>query len=895
VSTPLRVLIVEDNPADAELLLRQLRRTGFEPDWRRVETEADFLVNLHPDLDVILSDYDMPEFSGLRALELLRASGLEIPFIIISGTIGEDTAVAAMKEGAVDYLLKDRLARLGPAIDHALAESCSRQEQRNAAAALRESETRFRQLAENIHDVFWLADLNSKELLYVSPAYEDIWGRSCANLYVSPQSWVDAIHPEDRERVFEAVTTKQVLGTYDEEYRIVRPDGSHRWIRDRAYPIKNAVGEIVRMVGVAKDITARKLDEEGLKESERRFREMLENVELIAVILDAKGAVTFCNDFLLRVTQWTRREVIGANWFLHFVPEADVKMREVFHEAFRKGEVPKHYENQIRTRAGKLRDIMWSNTMLRSVTGDMVGIASIGEDITERKFAEERVREQAAILDCTREAIIVCEVESRRILFWNKGAERLYGWTHAEAQGREIGELIFEDVEAPRSVNAQLLETGVWHGEHSQLTKSGKRLTISSHVTLVRDQEGKPKSTLVINIDITEQKSLEARYLRAQRMESIGTLASGVAHDLNNILTPIMMSVPLLRHELDAESRKAIIDTIELSAERGAQVVRQVLTFGRGLGGEKCPLKVNSLVSELEKIMTETFPKDLSIERSIDPQLWPIIGDSTQIHQVLLNLCVNARDAMPNGGTLQLHAVNVDLDANFASMVADAAPGPYVLLEVRDNGTGIRPEVLERIFDPFFTTKGVGKGTGLGLSTVMGIVKSHGGFIQVNSELGEGTTFQVYLPASPESEDLIDVAEAMQPPRGDGQLVLVVDDEVNILNTARKALEYGGYRVLVAKDGTEALATFAMNSKSVAAVVTDMMMPYIDGVALARALRAMAPSMPIIASAGLAENAQLSQLRHLGVEVILTKPYRADTLLRSLYEVLHPPAAGLTA
>lgn len=754
---PLRVLLVEDNPMDAELVIRELCRAGFEPDWHRVDTEAEYIKRLHPGLDIVISDHELPQFSGPRALDLLLERGFNIPFIIVSGTIGEEVAVESIKRGAADYLLKDRLTRMGSAVEHALGQTRLRVEREKVRQELMESDERFRQVVENIGEVFWMTNLDGSETLYISPGYEKVWGRTCQSLKEDPTSWEHAIHPEDRVRAVAAARSK--TEGFDEEYRIVRPDGTVRTIRDRAFPVRNANGEIYRVAGLAEDITA-------------------------------------------------------------------------------------------------------------------------------SKRADERIAQQAAMLDLAHDAIIVRDFDSEQIIFWNKGAERMYGWTAEEALEQTIGEFICMDPSTPARLSQSLLEKGEWHGEMQHISKTGKKLIVDTRATLIRDHNGKPQAVLSINADVTEQRKLEAQFLRAQRMESIGTLASGVAHDLNNILAPIMMSCELLRHDIAPESRQEIISTIAMSAERGAQIVRQVLAFGRGLEGERRPLSAKASIKELAKILTETLPKGIRLDVEISPELWPIVGDSTQIHQVLLNLCVNARDAMPEGGRMRIAARNVEIDANYASMLTEITPGSYVLIEVADTGTGIPPEIIDRIFDPFFTTKGVGKGTGLGLSTVLGIVKSHGGGIQVTSEPGKGTTFNVYLPSAMDGTEVPTEKEASAVPRGNGELILVVDDEACIRNAAKFVLQDAGYKVLCAADGTEALAAFATHAGQVGAVVTDIAMPYMDGIALIRALRKMQPGIAIAASTGIGEKNKIADLKAVDVPHVLHKPYGADAILRVIREIL---------
>jgi PAS domain S-box-containing protein len=873
--------MVEDNPADADLLLREVRRAGFVPESIRVETEPDYLANLHTGLDIILSDYGLPQFSGIRALQLLRESGLDIPLILISGTIGEDTAVAAMKEGAVDYLLKDRLGRLEPAIAQALEQSKLRRERKEAEKALRESEARFREVVENIEEVFWMTDVGKTEMLFVSPAYEKIFGRTCASLQASPGMWWEAVHPEDRDRVVAAVHTKQLEGNYHEEYRIVRPDGSLRWINDRAFPIRDEHGEVHRIAGVARDITERKKSEDSLK----LFRTLVDqSADAFEVVDPASGRYLDVNERGLAEMRCGREEFLAMRVcdVDPFVSEEEwpAAAEKVRMEGFLTS------EGHRRRKDGTTFPI---ELHAKWVPLDGGYIVAVIRNITTRRRVEERIREQAQLLDLAHEAIIVLDFHDRKVTFWNRGAGSLYGWSSKEALGRDMGELIFPDHTALEQLTLELVQKESWHGEQGHISKDGRDLVVNASATLVRDAEGRPKSVLLINFNITEQKKLEAQFLRAQRMESIGTLASGLAHDLNNILAPIMMSAPILRLDLPQQKRADIVDAIEVSAARGADIVRQVLAFGRGLETEKQPVCVGKIVEEVVKIIRQTLPRDISIETCIPAALWPVYADATQLHQVLLNLCVNARDAMPNGGKLTLRAADHELDASYASMVPGARAGPYVLLEVSDTGTGIPPEVLERMFDPFFTTKGIGKGTGLGLSTVHGIVRNHGGCITVTSQLGLGTTFHVHLPAVMDSNGKR-TAEAMHAtfPKGDGETVLVVDDEESVRDAARTALEAYGYTVLVGSDGADGLATFAQNTDSVALVLVDLMMPIMNGPTLIRAVRKIAPAVPVIVTTGLLQRMQHAELEALGVKTILNKPFSAEVLLRSIHKVLHP-------
>ncbi|WP_414526357.1 response regulator [Nodularia chucula] len=498
----------------------------------------------------------------------------------------------------------------------------------------------------------------------------------------------------------------------------------------------------------------------------------------------------------------------------------------------------------------------------------------------ERKQTELKIRQQAALLDIATDAIFVHDIDDP-VLFWNQAAENLYGWKKAEAIGKKTQELWHETNQLLlQKAFDHLIRNGAWEGELHQITKSGQEIIVESRWTLVPNFGNTPRSILVVNTNITEKKQLESQFLRAQRLESIGTLASGIAHDLNNVLAPIMMTAQLLESQMHDERSRRLLPILISNAKRGASLVNQVLSFTRGLEGEHTVLQLKHLIIEIQQIIKETFPRSIQVITQIPPHLWTVSGDATQLHQVLMNLCVNARDAMPDGGKLTILAENLLIDENYAKMNIDAEIGSYIVITVSDTGIGINPEILDRIFEPFFTTKATGKGTGLGLSTVIGIIKSHGGFVKVYSKLKNGSQFQVYLPA----QNLIETREEIEQtlPQGNGELILVVDDEPAIREITKTSLENHNYQAITASDGIEAIALYVENQHQISLVLTDMVMPCMDGITTIKTLQKINPKVKIIAVSGLNTNEKVNAVHNLGVKAFLGKPYTAHQLLQAI-------------
>ena len=516
-------------------------------------------------------------------------------------------------------------------------------------------------------------------------------------------------------------------------------------------------------------------------------------------------------------------------------------------------------------------------------------------EVAERKKAQVQISEQARLLELAHDGIVVRDMENR-ILYWNRGAVRIYGWTVQEALGQKLPDLLPKDTfNALKFEEAEkaFLGTGDWQGEFTTRTKSGAEVTVEEHWTLVRDDHGAPKSILGISNDITEKERFKTQFLRAQRMEGIGALAGGIAHDLNNILTPLLVSVQMLGERVTDVDGKKVLDALKANVLRAAGLVKQVLVFGRGAEGERAPLNLKHIAREIKQIVQETFPRSVEFELDCPSNLWTIHGNATQLHQVLLNLCINARDAMPRGGKLSVQIENTTVDESYAVKKLEARPGPYVVIAVTDTGMGIPREIQEKIFDPFFTTKEPGKGTGLGLSTTLAIVKAHDGFINCYSEPDKGTVFKVYFPA----ERMVATEKPAEPdsqlPRGHDELVLVVDDEEPILNLVQNVLKRFGYRVLLAGNGVEAVALYARRQKEVKAVITDMIMPIMDGPSTVIALRAINPDIKIIGSSGLTSQDGVAKARNAGIRHFIPKPYTTETILNTLAEVLREDRSKL--
>lgn len=787
----------------------------------------------------------------------------------------------------VDYGKDDELGVLAAEFNQmALDLRQSKKQLERQVSELKHGELLLQLATRATQDSIWEMDCRTKAVTR-SQNFWKLFGYSTNDVELTFDFWKRQIHQEDVGRVLAGFELALNGGakSWSDEYRLRRGDGSYADVLDRCYIEYDDVGSPVRAVGVLADISERKKAERALVEREGSLRLLFSNNPRPMFVYDLQTLQFLeVNDAVIESYGYSREEFFGMS-ILDIHPSDQIpQLRENLAED--RPSLQHSGEWKHRRKDGSVFDVEINSHVLEFMGERAVLV--VAEDITKRKQAEEKLRESEvrfrSLIERSTDVISIIDVKGR-IQYMSPSVSRM-GYSMEEVIGKTAFDLVHPD-DAQKMLDALKVivsEPEILHTLEFRFRHRDGSWRDSESIVLNALNVPEIRGLVVNSRDITEKKKLEAQFLRAQRLESIGTLAGGIAHDLNNVLAPILLSFDMIRKSYaDAKSQK-MIDTIEVSAKRGADLVKQVLSFARGIEGERTVVQLRHLMSEVEKIILETFPRSISVITNVPRNLWTVSGDATQLHQVMMNLCVNARDAMPNGGKIEITAENVALDEQYVRTHLDVRKGPHVVLSFTDNGTGIPRHILHRIFEPFYTTKETGKGTGLGLSTVLTIVKSHGGFVNVYSEEGKGSTFKVYLPAQKATEHVEARKESMQMYRGSGELILIVDDEAAIREITKAALEAYGYQTIAAADGTEAVALFALRKNKIDLVITDMMMPYMDGVATIHALKKLDPKVKILAMSGLARGEGVAELK--GVTSFLTKPYTSGKLLEAVHSAL---------
>ena len=748
----------------------------------------------------------------------------------------------------------------------------------------------------------WDYDFQSNNLVWDEQMFK-LYGITADSFKGGYDDWRLRLHPEDLDRADKEIQIAIQGGPqFSTEFRVVWPDYSVHHIRAMAAVIKDASGKAGRIVGINWDITESKnietqLREHGqlatqalqLRESDLAQTQSVAHIGSWSWNVDADQIVW--SDETYRIFGLDERPVRLATSDLEKLihPDDLIKHNEILC-CMLSGKVIPSYSFRLIRPDGAVRLVLITGLQVQKLAdGKVHTVSGTVMDITEKKAAEDMLSLQGNALEAAANAIAITNRQG--IIEWvNKSFCKLTGYSRQEITGQT--HRMLKSGKHASEFYAQIWETvlkgSIWRGEIINQHKDGTHYTEEMTITPMKEEDGSIKHFIIVKHDITERKTLEKNLMRLDRLESIGTLSAGIAHDINNVLAPILLASDMLHSGKSMTASEPLLATIRESAQRGADIVKQLITFARGSDGATVPVKLDDVIHQTKLIIAETFPKNITTRCIIRPDLHIITGDPTQIHQILLNFCINARDAMPDGGTLLIQAENVEINTGFTANIPEAKTGSHVLLTVSDTGQGIPPGLVDKIFDPFFTTKAVGKGSGLGLSTALGIVRNHGGFIRLESELNKGTTFKVYLPACLQPAPHVDSPSEAEAPKGNEETILLVDDESAITTVTAMVLRNNGYKVLTADSTRQALRLYQSHSAEISAVLTDIMMPGPDGAHLAMTLKGINPGLKIIASSGKVSEELRLNLQAIGIGNILHKPYDSNTLLATVHQVIHP-------
>ena len=936
MSVPLRILIIDDSEDDTLLAARLLQQGGYDLTFQRVDSALQMRTALKDhSWDVIIADYSMPGFNGLDALNIYIEFGLDFPFIIVSGTIGEEIAVAAMKAGAHDYVMKDNLARLVPAIERELREAENRRERRQAIEALRESEARFRAIFETAKDPIFLKDHHLK-YAQVNPAMESLFGMSASKMIDQTD---EDIFGQELGGQLAQLDVRVLAGEVVQEECTMPIQGVAKTIHVIKVPMHDSAGRVSGLCGIARDITERKLAEEEIRRRNQELALLNRVIAASAASLEPEAILdTVCRELAqtLAVPQ-AGAVMLTTDKMLQIVAEyisPDVEERlvaggSILHSTFHltdktiirqlvQKKAPLIIED-IETHPGlePLGELLYqrgivSLLLLPLIVEEEVAGGLILADMNQRRFDAESLRLAQSVADQVSGALararlyelhrrlstaiqqaaesVIITDDQGTILYVNPAFEQISGFSQAEAIGQKPN-ILKSGKQGPdfyRDLWACISSGRVWHGRFTNKRKDGTVYVEEATITPIRDENKRITNYVSVKRDITRELELEDQYRQAQKMEAVGRLAAGIAHDFNNLLTAINGFTELMQKELPpGDPLQDISAKVLNSGQRAATLVRQLLAFSRKQVVTPRIIKLDTVVSNIDKMLRRIIGEDITLETRFAPNLWSIKADPSQIEQIVLNLAINARDAMPAGGQLTIETSNVTLDEAYVSHHLVVQSGDHVLLSVSDTGVGMDDEVVAHIFEPFFTTKDLGKGTGLGLATVFGIVKQSKGHIQVKSQPGQGTIFKIYFPrVMEEITYLLDPDQVMDLPKG-RETILLVEDETMVRDLAAYVLRGQGYTVLEADNGQSALQVAQQHQGKIDLLLTDVIMPHMDGKTLADQLIAIRPDLKILFASGYsADRIAQHNLSSLDGTSFVQKPFSPRGLANKVRDVL---------
>jgi PAS domain S-box-containing protein len=751
---------------------------------------------------------------------------------------------------------------------------------------LKESEREFHLLAESMPQIVWITDPNGLNI-YFNQQWTDYTGMTLEESY--GDGWSKPFHPDDQKMAWESwENATNNLATYSIECRLRRADGDYKWWLIRGVPVKDNNGNIIKWFGTCTDINDIKTTEERLKESSDRLRDIVSNVGDWVWELNEYGVYIYSSPSGADLLGRSLDEIIGKTPFDFMDPDEAKIVEKIYSEILAVKGYIKDLENWNIKKNGERICLLTNGVPVLDKEGNLKGYRGVGKDITSRKHAETELLKLSMAVRQSQDSIIITDTKGT-IEYANPKATIVSGYSNEEIIGKNPR--IFSSHEKSNNDYQILWETilsgKVWSGEFHNKMKNGELYWEHATISPIINEKGEITHFLAVKEDVTDKKILLNQLLQSQKVESIGTLASGIAHDFNNVLGIILAYLGVLEYQQkDTQMFSESLNVIKKAVERGAHLVSQILTFARKTDTTIRPMSLKDLINEISIMIQQTFPKIIEVKVLLENNLPYLSADKTKIHQVILNLCVNARDAMPKGGILTISANKIS-DNQLPKKYSKGKHQHYIALSVADNGIGMDQRTMQQIFDPFFTTKSVDKGTGLGLSVVYGIAELHNGYIDVQSEVGKGSTFTLYLPLIENVEKIILKDEKTKGElRGGTETILVVEDEESLISMIKIVLETNGYTVLEARNGEEGVHIYENNMEKIHMVLTDMGLPKLTGFEEFKKIKKLDPDVKVVFASGYFDPNLKSELFKDGVKAFIQKPYDANEILRTIREVL---------
>lgn len=903
MSNPVRIIVVSNSAEEATGVEQELSRGGLRATLERVSSLPEMKLALRQSAkDLVIASESTEGFSVGEGMQILQELNLEIPLIVLSSTAEVENIVDAIHSGASNYVTFDHLSRLTTAAESALADTFRQREENLADKTLQQSHLPYQDLVQTIEGIVWEVRLPSFQFLFISQQAERLLGYPIEQWLKEPDFWQNHIHPEDRDwAVNFCIQSSKEMRDHEFEYRMLAADGRILWLRDLVTVVVEE-NKPVRLRGIMVDITDKKRAEERLLLLESAVQQAHESILITTADMESSGPkVVFVNHAFAQMTGYSPEEVLGKSPQILLRTRTKAETQDGWKEQLSRGE---YYSGETINyrKDGSQYIVEWQVAPVRNQNGTVTHFVSIQHDITERKKVEQKLQEREQqyriLVEHAPEAIVVLDADTGRFIDINENATKLWGLSKEEmlkygpielsTATQPDGRLSME-VGAERINEALLGGTPVFEWTH----RSAAGDSFLCEVRLVRLPEAGRNLIRGSVTDISkrkqaeeELKNLQQQLLHMQKMEAIGQLAGGIAHDFNNILMGITSYCELILMKLpEADAIAQDIRTIYRVADHGSSLTRHLLAFSRRQVLEPKVLDMNRVLSNMENLLRRLLGEDIELTLIPERYLGRVKADPTQMEQIIVNLAVNARDAMPEGGGLIIRTGNIELNEKYSSEHLGVVAGNYVLLSVSDIGHGMEESVISHIFEPFFTTKEHGKGTGLGLSRVYGIVKQSGGHITVHSRPNEGTTFEVFLPRIEMMPG--EIAAAAEPGNviAGNETILLVDDNEQVKSALGAILGMRGYKVLEAENGPKALELVENHPGNIDLLVTDMVMPNMNGRELAEILSSQRPQLKVIFMSGFTEDFVLRQGLTEGT-AFLRKPASASDLLQKVREML---------